>query len=394
MSERLNYLFLQYFNKTETPEERDELMQLINEPGSETLVHGLMEEVYKSHQLEEDPFPAGSRGKMLSAALAGYSSDHPVATIVPVKKRLNTFVYAAAAILVLALSFGVYQYRSQKSGENMLVDKIHHDVKPGGNKAILTLANGKKIELNDAQNGKLVQQGNTTVVKLANGSLAYVAGNSADSAPVTNTMSTPRGGQYRLQLPDGTLVMLNAESSISYPTIFTGKTRKVAITGEAYFEVVKNKKMPFIVSFGDQKVEVLGTHFDIRAYPEQPGETTLLEGSVKISNGNQKQLLVPGQQAVYNNNAKKFDIKAVDTEEIIAWKNGLFHFDNTDLDQVMLELARWYNVEVIYKGPKPTLNFTGEAKKSSNLSRVFKILESTGGVKFTINGNTVAVEKK
>lgn len=394
MPERLRYLFHQYFNKTETPEERDELMQLINEPGSETLVQRLMEEVYKSHQFEEDPFPAGSREKMLEAALAGDTSDDADTNIIPIRKQFNKLIYAAAALLVFALSFGIYQYHAQKNGENLAANKIHQDVKPGSNKAILTLANGTKIELNGAQKGKLVQQGNTAVVKLANGSLAYVPGSSDTGAPVINTMSTPRGGQYNLQLPDGTVVMLNAESSISYPTAFTGKSRNVTITGEAYFEVAKNKKMPFIVSFGDQKVEVLGTHFDIRAYHEQPDKTTLLEGSVKISTGNEKQLLVPGQQAVYDVNAKKFDVKTVDTEDIIAWKNGLFLFDNTDLDQVMFELARWYNIEVIYKGPKPTLNFTGEVKKSSNLSRAFKILESTGGIKFTINGNTVTVEKK
>ncbi|HEY9195871.1 MAG TPA: FecR domain-containing protein, partial [Mucilaginibacter sp.] len=323
-----------------------------------------------------------------------YAPDDSNTNIAPIRKRSNALIYAAAAIAVLALSFGLYQYRLRKNEEALALNKAYEDVKPGGNKAILTLANGAKIELNDAQNGKLGQQGNTAVVKLANGSLAYVPGGSTAGAPMINTMSTPRGGQYRLQLPDGTAVMLNSESSIAYPTAFTGKTRNVTITGEAYFEVAKNKKMPFIVSYGDQKVEVLGTHFDIRAYQEQPGKTTLLEGSVKISNGNEKEVLVPGQQAVYNANAKKFDIKTVDTEDIIAWKNGLFLFDNTDLDQVMLELSRWYDIDVVYKGPKPTLNFTGEVKKSNNLSKAFKILESTGGVKFTIEGKTVTVEKK
>lgn len=394
MSERLPYLFHQYFNKTATPQERDELMQLINEPGSETEVYGLMEEVFQSHQFEDDPFPAGARERMLDTALAGHAPSDSDNNVVPIRKRSNTLIYAAAAIAVLALSFGLYQYRLRKNAEALAANKAHQDVKPGSNKAILTLANGSKIELNDAQNGKLGQQGNTSVIKLANGSLAYVPGGSTTGAPMINTMSTPRGGQYQLQLPDGTAVMLNSESSISYPTAFTGKTRNVTITGEAYFEVAKNKNMPFIVSYGNQKVEVLGTHFDIRAYQEQPGKTTLLEGSVKISNGNEKQILVPGQQAVFNANSKKFDIKTVDTEDIVAWKNGLFLFDNTDLDQVMLELSRWYDIDVVYKGPKPTLNFTGEVKKSNNLSKAFKILESTGGVKFTIDGKTVTVEKK
>lgn len=393
MSERLRYLFHQYFNKTETPEERDELMQFINEPGSEKIVHALMEEAYQLHQSEEDPFPAGAREKMLEAALAGDATDHADTNIIPIRKRFK-LIYAAAALLVLALSFGIYQYRLQKSEENLAANKVHQDVKPGGNKAILTLASGAKIVLNSAQNGKLVQQGNTAVVKLANGSLAYVPGNPAAGASLMNTMSTPRGGQYRLQLPDGTAVMLNAESSISYPTAFTGKSRNVTITGEAYFEVAKNKRMPFIVSFGDQKVEVLGTHFNIRAYREQPGKTTLLEGSVKISTGNEKQLLVPGQQALYDTNAQKFDIKAVDTEDIISWKNGLFLFDNSDLDQVMLELKRWYDIDVVYKGPRPVLNFTGLVKKNVPLSKTLRMLETTGGIKFTIADDKVVVEKK
>jgi ferric-dicitrate binding protein FerR (iron transport regulator) len=394
MPERLHYLFHQFFNKTATPEERDELMQLINEQDSEAEVHQLMEEVYTEYHFEQDPFPAGSREKLLKVALAGNFSNHLDSDIVEVRKFRTWLIYAAAAILILAVSFGVYRYRSDNAGENMAAQKIHHDVEPGGNKAILTLANGVKIELNNAQNGKLVQQGNTAVVKLANGSLAYIPRASAAGMPLTNTMSTPRGGQYRLQLPDGTVVMLNAESSISYPTAFTGRSRNVTITGEAYFEVAKDKKMPFIVSFGGQRVEVLGTHFNICAYRDQLTKTTLLEGSVKISSGNKKQLLVPGQQAVYDISAQILNIKEVDTEDVIAWKNGLFLFDNTKLDQVMLELSRWYNVDLAYNGPKPDLNFTGLIKRDITLSRALKILERTGGIKFTIADNKVIIEKK
>ncbi|PWK79067.1 FecR family protein [Mucilaginibacter oryzae] len=395
MSERLNYLFHQYFNKTETPAERDELMRLINTPGSEFEVQSLMEEVFTSEHFDIDPFAPGTRERMLNTVFEGTVENTVEERIIPLTQRLNKIIYiAAAAVLVLALSLGIYQYRSQKNKEALAATRPQPDVKPGGNKAVLTLANGAKIELNDAKNGKLVQQGNTAVVKLANGSVAYVAGNQSAGTSMINTMSTPRGGQYRLQLPDGTIVMLNAESSVSYPTAFTGKIRNVSITGEAYFEVAKDKKMPFIVTFGKQKVEVLGTHFDIRAYNEQPGKTTLLEGSVKISNGSQKQLLVPGQQAVYNTGAQKFDIKAVDTDDIVAWKNGLFVFDNTELDQVMLELARWYDIDIEYKGVKPQLNFTGLVKKNIPLSKALKILETTGGIKFTIAANKVIIEKK
>ena len=397
MSEKLTYLFRRYFDKTATVEERDELMHLINDPGSEAMVTSLMEEMYLSGKpTKQDPFAEGKREKILNAILGENSTDSFTNRVVPITRdRFSWIRYAAAIAVFLCLSVGLYVYVNRSSSEQLGLTRSRNDVKPGGNKAILTLSNGTKIVLNDAKDGTLAQQGNASVVKLANGELAYKQGGSSEEAPVYNTMSTPRGGQYRLQLPDGTMVMLNAESSITYPIAFTGKERIVMISGEAYFEVAKNKNMPFRVHFGDQTVEVLGTHFNISAYKDQPAfKTTLLEGSVKISKGQENQLLVPGQQAVYEPGSHKFNLKTVDTDDILAWKNGLFLFDNTEIDNVMLQLARWYNIEVFYKGPKPTLNFTGEIRKDSNLSRVFKILESTGGAKFTINGNIVTVEKK
>ncbi len=397
MSERLTYLFRRYFDKTATGQERDELMRLINDPDSEAIVTSLMEEMYLSgSQTTHDPFAEGTREKILGAVLSENLADNFSDNVVPITpKRFLWMRYAAAIALFLGVSFGLYVYIDHDFQEKLAATKSRNDVKPGGNKAILTLSNGAKIVLNDAKDGTLAQQGNASVVKLANGELAYKQAGSTNEAPVYNTMSTPRGGQYRLQLPDGTLVMLNAESSITYPIAFTGNERVVTISGEVYFEVTKNKKMPFRVHFGDQTVEVLGTHFNICAYKDQPAfKTTLIEGSVKISKAGENQLLVPGQQAIYEPDSHKFNVKTVDTDDILAWKNGLFLFDNTEIDNVMLQLARWYNIEVIYKGPKPTLNFTGEIRKDSNLSRVFKILESTGGAKFTINGNMVTVEKK
>ncbi|MBB6126751.1 FecR family protein [Mucilaginibacter lappiensis] len=397
MSERLTYLFRRYFDKTATVQERDELIQLINDPGSEAVVTSLMEEMYMSgEQVGHDPFVEGKREKILKAVLGENSITDFTDKVVPITRNKFLWVrYAAAITIFLCLSAGLYVYINRGSSEQFGLTRSRNDVKPGGNKAILTLSNGAKIILNDAKDGTLAQQGNASVVKLANGELAYKQGVSADEAPVYNTMSTPRGGQYKLQLPDGTMVMLNAESSITYPIAFTGKERIVTISGEAYFEVTKNKKMPFRVHFGDQTVEVLGTHFNICAYKDQPAfKTTLLEGSVKISKGDENQLLVPGQQAIYEPGSHKFNMKMVDTDDILAWKNGLFLFDNTEIDNLMLQLARWYNIEVVYQGPKPTLNFTGEIRKDSNLSRVFKILESTGGAKFTINGTIVTVEKK
>lgn len=395
MSERLRHLLHQYFNKTETAQERDELMRLINNPALEPLVYELMEDVYKAHHLEDDPFAAGVRERMLTAALAGHSDGQPCADVTPIKRTFK-WLYAAAALLVLALSVGIYQYRSVMNGPKPTLSRLHHDVKPGGNKAVLTLANGSKIQLDDAGNGSLARQGNTSVVKLANGSVVYKPGVANTREPFINTMSTPKGGQYRLQLPDGTRVMLNAQSSITYPTAFTGNLRKVKITGEVYFEVAKNKKMPFQVSFGNERVEVLGTHFDISAYADQPhNQTTLLEGSVRLSLGDKKQMLVPGQQGIYDKDAQKFNVEAVDTEDIVAWTNGLFVFDNTDLGRVLQELSRWYNVDFVFKGAKPNLHFTGLIKRDIALSRALKMIETTSAIKFTIaENNKVIIEKK
>jgi transmembrane sensor len=395
--ERLNYLFRHYFDKTATEKERDELMQIINDPLQEEVIKSMMEDVFMSNissDTENDVFAQGQKEKMLDAVFAvqrskGESGSAIVKNIV----KTSWIKYAAAAILLL--SVGLYFFKSKQTGFDTSLAKISNDIKPGGNNAILTLSNGTRIILNDAKNGKLAVQGSASVVKLASGELKYNQDGASEESPVYNTMSTPRGGQYKLQLPDGTVVMLNSESSITFPIAFKGKERNVSLTGEAYFEVAKNKKMPFHVSFGDQQVEVLGTHFNISAYKDQPDyKTTLLEGSVRISWGKENHLLVPGQQAVYKSDNKIFEVNNVDTEDVIAWKNGLFLFDNTELDQVMLQLSRWYNVEVEYDGPKPVLNFTGAVKRDNNLSRVIKILESTGGIKFTINGNKIIVHKK
>jgi transmembrane sensor len=395
--ERLNYLFQNYFDKTATEKERDELMQIINDPLQEEVIKSLMEDVFMSNtstNTENDVFAQGQKEKMLDAVFA-VQPGKPESGGATVKSiaRISWVKYAAAAILLLTV--GLYFLKSKQTNFDTSQAKISNDIKPGGNNAVLTLSNGTRIMLNDAKNGKLAVQGSASVVKLANGELKYNQNGTTEGAPVYNTMSTPRGGQYKLQLPDGTIVMLNSESSITFPIAFKGKVRNVSLTGEAYFEVAKNKKMPFHVSFGDQQVEVLGTHFNISAYKDQPVyKTTLLEGSVRISRGKENQLLVPGQQAIYKSDGQAFAVNEVDIEDVIAWKNGLFQFDNTELEQVMLQLSRWYNVEVEYDGPKPVLNFTGAVKRDNNLSRVIKILESTGGVKFTIDGNKIIVHKK
>ena len=265
------------------------------------------------------------------------------------------------------------------------------DIPPGSDKAILTLADGSTIVLDDAQDGDLTHQGNTKLIKL-NGKLAYDPSKNNPGEIVYNTISTPRGGKFKIELPDGSLVWLNAASSLHFPTAFRGKSRKVEMTGEAYFEIAKNKDNPFIVTVNGAEVQVLGTHFNVMAYnDEESVKATLLEGSVKFVNGGNSSMLVPGQQAQLQKNGEIKTLSHVDTDHVISWKNGMFHFENADIREVMRQLSRWYNVEVVYKGQILRDPLHAEMPLNTNLSDALNALESTGSAKFEIDDNKIIV---
>lgn len=345
---------------------------------------------------------------------------------VPVIKRLWFRIAMAAAIVVLA-GIPVYYYLIRTPGKQELVQtqKQHqppaHDALPGGNKATLTLADGTVIDLDDAANGKIATEGETIVNKRNDGRLEYKTAHSpftTHRSPTYNMLSTPEGGQYFLELPDGSKVWLNAASSIRYPTVFTGKERLVELTGEACFDIRKNQHMPFRVHFTSPStdgggregmIEVLGTQFNVNAYhDEKTIKTTLLEGKVKLRQwaiGNEKPAngssageewttLDPGQQVSISNtpigNGHIKVIDDVDTEGAIAWKNGLFYFDNVDIQAIMRQLARWYRVQVVFKGKIPARRFAGQVSRNSNLSQVLKILELSK-IRFTVEGDVVTV---
>src|SRR6185312_9956911 len=305
--------------------------------------------------------------------------------------------WAAAAILLLFASGG-YLFLNHENSKTQ-VASIHNnvpvnDAAPGGNKAILTLANGSKIVLNNVKNGALTQQGNTKVVKLDDGKLAYQSDET--TAPIAveyNTVSTPRGGQYQLTLADGSKVWLNAESAITFPTAFTGNERKVTIKGEAYFEVAHDASKPFQVTVNGMQVAVLGTHFNINAYDDEGNtKTTLLEGSVKVSKGNLHRIIVPGEQAVINNLSDIINVNNdANLDAVIAWKNGKFYFDHSNIRTVMNQISRWYNVDIEYSGNVSKI-FGGTISRNVSASNVFRILEATGGVHFKIEGKKVIVE--
>ncbi|HEU5168203.1 MAG TPA: FecR domain-containing protein [Chitinophagaceae bacterium] len=309
--------------------------------------------------------------------------------VIPLRK-----IAIAASVIGIILLSTFLLFNRKPSKESVQADlneqRFKDDVSPGGDKAILTLGDGTSIVLNNAQNGTLAQQGASKVIKLG-GKLSYDPTNKNLKEIVYNTISTPNGGQYQLELPDGSLVWLNATSSIHFPTSFVGKERRVEITGEAYFEVAKNRDMPFIVAVNGAEVQVLGTHFNVNAYSDEENiKTTLLEGSIKFVSGVNTSMVKPGQQSQLTTEGMIKVVSNVDVDGVVAWKNGMFDFENAGIETVMRQLSRWYDVEIEYKGKTDDL-FIAEMRRNIKLSDALKALELTGKVKFEIQGKKIIV---
>ncbi|OCX52564.1 hypothetical protein BEL04_14015 [Mucilaginibacter sp. PPCGB 2223] len=310
------------------------------------------------------------------------------------KKPSNTWRYAAAAILLLAIGIvaTLFVRLTLFKGDNTeLVKAVKF--KPVGNKATLTLSNGKVIELDGAQAKQVRDSQGRLVAVNINKELSYRAGSAAQTGQVseTNTLTTPRGGQYKIVLPDGTAVWLNAASSITYPIAFDAKERRVQINGEAYFEVTKDPSKPFRVVSTKQVVEVLGTHFDVNAYSDEPTtNTTLIEGKVKVTAAQNQALLIPGDQAQLSASGLVID-KSADTEEATAWKNGYFVFNHEHIESIMRKISRWYDVEVAYEGPISKDWFGGSISREKNAAELLGKLELTGQIHFKIEGRRVIV---
>ena len=305
---------------------------------------------------------------------------------------------AAAAMLCVAFGLAFFLLRDKSREAKMQPIAAAHrqsPIVPGRNQAVLTLGNGTQVVLDSAHAGLLTNENGVKVVKLANGQLAYNAAGSANAAQQVayNTLSTPRGGQYKILLPDGTQVWLNAASEITYPTVFTGGKREVSIEGEAYFEVAKNPQQPFIVKTdNNMQVEVLGTHFDVNAYAdENTVKTTLLEGSVKVTGASGTKMLQPGEQMQMNKTGELKVVEGVDVESMVAWKEGIFNFEEADITAVMRELSRWYDVDVVYEGAMPKVLFTAIISKNNNINQVLNMLETTLRVHFRIQDRTIYV---
>lgn len=318
----------------------------------------------------------------------------------PKIKRINNHslkirLLSAAAVLII-VSIGAFFYLHQPTKKTDTIAKVNQPIIPAQNKAVLTLANNKKIILDDSSIGEIVNQAGISVSKTSDGKLRYkvLAHANQTKAVQYNTISTPRGAEYQVELADGSLVWLNASSSIKFPTHFDGDTRTVNITGEVYFEVAKNKEMPFKVYTANQLVEVLGTHFNIDAHHINSIKTTLLEGAIKVSSGNKQNatILAPGEQSICNNTGSAIQVSKVDTEKAVAWKNGYFLFADEDLGGIMEEISRWYDVDVTYLRRKKTnQKFSGTISRSKSLSQVLKVLEVSGNVNFKLEERRIIV---
>ncbi len=312
------------------------------------------------------------------------------------KVRPLGFWLRAAVVAAVIAGAGTWFFASRNAPMRQPVAQqaARQDVAPGGNKAYLTLADGSRIGLEDAKTGQLALQNGMRITKTQSGEIIYESDTSrktvAGAAVSYNELTVPRGGQFRLLLPDGSRVWLNAESSLRFPTAFTAKERTVELRGEGYFEVAKNARQPFIVTTETQKVTVLGTHFNVQAYPGEPGvRTTLLEGKVEVASGAARQLLAPGEQCRLNVRSGRMHTVNVDTEDAVAWKNGYFIFNETSIKEVLRQLSRWYNVEADLSRV-PDVTYNGTIPRDVPLSKAMDMLELTGGVHLKLEGRTIS----
>lgn len=315
------------------------------------------------------------------------------ATAIPKQHHWRRIV-KIAAVLVIGLSFTLYIYL--RSTPEPKIPVIATDIPPGGNRAVLTLADGKTIDLDSASAGLLATQSGITVTKTADGRIAYEIKNTPPGKGSIgfNTITTPNGGQYQITLPDESTVWLNAASSLRYPTAFTGNERKVTLTGEAYFEVTRNEQQPFIVESNGQFLEVLGTKFNINAYTNEAAVvTTLITGGIRLYNDADPsgQLLKPGEQAIMD--ASEFSIKQVAVQDYTSWKDGLIVLNNADLPAIIRQIERWYDVEFEPVSLPASGTLSGVLPRNVKLSEVLTGLHFHTGTKFKLTGRRVMVTK-
>ncbi|RXF68789.1 FecR family protein [Arcticibacter tournemirensis] len=371
---------------------------------------------YNMFDIKEDPLKSlgeSEKNELKNSIRAELKARIDIGTEGKPRKGRFYMRWSAAAAVLILVSSGIWVLvnKSGESTKNPVQSAMlqKQDVAPGTNKAVLTLGDGSTIMLDDAGNGLLAKEGGSAINKTKDGEIVYEAGSGQKKQEVTyNMVATPRGGQYQLTLPDGSRVWLNSASSIRFPTVFNSDERKVEITGEAYFEVAKkfkvegsefkeqhSERVPFIVMTAEQEVEVLGTHFNINAYADE-GETktTLLEGSVRVTPGRNSvtasKLLEPGQESIVRSADHATSVRQADLEKAVAWKNGYFKFDRENIQSLMRQVSRWYDVDVEYRGGIPSDEFVGKIKRTAYVSGVLRILELSN-IKCRVEGRKIII---
>lgn len=398
--EKFKELIQQYFNNTIG---RDDLKELLNylDTADPKEIAPVMDELLFSL-----PDTARLREIEADAIYKAIRSDHRFAideehSTRPLRRSIKW--YYAAAVLLVSLSAGLLyinkpakKYETQNSAAKAIKSGI---ILPGTKKATLTLAGGQVIDLEAQKQGALLTKGASNIQKVKSGQIVYHSGvasqqSNAQDQLSFNDLKTPKGGEYQITLPDGTRVWLNSASSLRFPSAFSGNKRQVLLSGEAYFEVAKDKAKPFIVTMGATEIKVLGTHFNISGYNDDDvTTTTLLEGSIQIKKGKQQRLLVPGQQAAISQSSDNIVISPGNVAQAMAWKNGLFRFDDKDIRGIMKQVSRWYDVEVEYNGTTSTEKlFGGTFYRSKSISELLGHLEELdSNIHFTIKGRRVSI---
>ena len=396
--ERIKHLFEKYFEKTASPEEREELSDLISVESNKDYIMQLFAASWEKYQVDGMVVSSEKKDEILQHILGKNSSNSYVIPMSQAKKFRWWRIAAAAILLFIAGGSYWLSTGSKKTSQQTPVANIPAtDVNPGSFKARLTLDDGKSIVLDSAALGELTKQGSTLVIN-KDGQLIYkpVAGN---QSVVYNTVTTNKGETYSFTLADGSKVWLNSASSVYFPVAFPGKERRIEVTGEVYVQVAKNPKQPFIASTKGVEVLALGTEFNVNAYDDEENiSTTLIEGIVKVSTlqlssaeQNQNEILNPGQQTQLYRNGQLTAAKNVATDEIIAWKDGWFHFESSDLKTILRQFARWYDVEVVYDGPVKNRKFFGIVKRNSTLRTVLEMLQDNN-IDFHIEGKKLVVK--
>ncbi|HEY8957767.1 FecR family protein [Chitinophaga sp.] len=372
--QRMKTLFEQWCHNTIAEKDVQELMQLLEEPGMDNEAGKLSQTAY--FQQEDTPFftPAEKRKMFLNI-------------VKPVNVFRRRLMYMSGIAAGIALVVGVGSYLLHKKGMSSPTHVITgNDIAaPTVSIGLLKPENSSSIHFEDAPSGLVADQENVKIIKYADGTLAF---SGSTTRPVSNTLTVPKGSKpVHLLLADGTSILLNAASGITFPNAFTGNERTVSLYGEAYFEVKHDPAHPFIVKLGKSNVKVLGTHFNIRSYNDDvQTKITLIEGKVNVNNG---MMLKPGQQAVVENGMSNLLLHP-DMEEALAWKNNEFNFNGWDVPAILSMLSQWYNFTIEYKTKIPTGHFSGSIKRDNNLSQVLRILE-TGGLQFKIEKNKLIV---